>query len=302
MPGHASKYPFGCAGGGGYGGAGGPGSGSTGGVGGATCGNRDRPLLMGSGGGSVSQSGGSGGGVIVLVSAVISILAKAGRVRAQASPEFSADASPATTETSGGGAGGSIYIEAAWLEFHGVAHADGGQVGFCLALHAGRRERRRRRRRRAHHVQPDGAAARRLRRAAHREVSRVGRSLRRAARSSLGVGRRGRHGVDHAGALPGRPGLRLLHHLRAREFQGGGRHVGMRGVQQRAAARVLHAGGVHAERLSVRLQPRLPRAELPDAVRRVRAADGRAEEHHHRAGAARRPRHRADARSGALWP
>lgn len=78
-PGHASKSPHGCAGGGGYGGLGGSGGhDETGGDGGGTYGNRSFPLLMGSGGGSMSQSGGTGGGVIVIYSTVTRILYEGG--------------------------------------------------------------------------------------------------------------------------------------------------------------------------------------------------------------------------------
>lgn len=77
-PGHASSHPYGCAGGGGYGGQGGQGGEPHGGEGGAECGNRDYPLLMGSGGGSVSQSGGNGGGVILIESVKLTVLNKAG--------------------------------------------------------------------------------------------------------------------------------------------------------------------------------------------------------------------------------
>ena len=78
-PGHASKSPHGCAGGGGYGGRGGSGGhDETGGDGGGTYGNRSFPLLMGSGGGSMSQSGGTGGGVIVIYSTVTRILYEGG--------------------------------------------------------------------------------------------------------------------------------------------------------------------------------------------------------------------------------
>lgn len=78
-PGHASKSPHGCAGGGGYGGLGGSGGhDETGGDGGGTYGNRSFPLLMGSGGGSMSQSGGTGGGVIVIFSTVTRILYEGG--------------------------------------------------------------------------------------------------------------------------------------------------------------------------------------------------------------------------------
>ena len=73
-PGHASKSPNGCAGGGGYGGAGGQGGTEHGGTGGSTYGNKSYPLLMGSGGGSMSQSGGTGGGVIIIHSVVTKIL------------------------------------------------------------------------------------------------------------------------------------------------------------------------------------------------------------------------------------
>lgn len=78
-PGHASSHAYGCAGGGGYGGEGGQGGGAHGGQGGPACGDISYPLLMGSGGGSVSQSGGSGGGVILINAESLSILNKAGK-------------------------------------------------------------------------------------------------------------------------------------------------------------------------------------------------------------------------------
>ena len=77
-PGHASCHAYGCAGGGGYGGQGGQGGGAQGGQGGPACGNISYPLLMGSGGGSVSQSGGNGGGVILINAESLTILNKAG--------------------------------------------------------------------------------------------------------------------------------------------------------------------------------------------------------------------------------
>lgn len=41
-------------------------------------GNRELPLAMGSGGGSVSQSGGSGGGIIIINAKSVYLLAKSG--------------------------------------------------------------------------------------------------------------------------------------------------------------------------------------------------------------------------------
>ena len=73
-PGHASKKPFGCAGDGGKGGKGGD---PEGGNGGDVYDEQNYPLIMGSGGGSVSQSGGPGGGVIVIISNVTHILGRA---------------------------------------------------------------------------------------------------------------------------------------------------------------------------------------------------------------------------------
>lgn len=43
--------------------------------------------------------------------------------------ELSADGAPASAETSGGGSGGSIFVEASYLEFYGFVHANGGAGG-----------------------------------------------------------------------------------------------------------------------------------------------------------------------------
>lgn len=66
----------------GYGGRGGRGCDPAGGNGGDSYGVMTYPLVMGSGGGSVSQSGGPGGGVIVVNGEKTHILEKAsGRVK-----------------------------------------------------------------------------------------------------------------------------------------------------------------------------------------------------------------------------
>lgn len=75
---------------------------------------------MGSGGGSVSQSGGSGGGIIVINGENVQLLSKS---------VLSANGVIATSETSGGGSGGSVLVEATNLEFHGLVQANGGNGG-----------------------------------------------------------------------------------------------------------------------------------------------------------------------------
>lgn len=46
--------------------------------------------------------------------------------------ELIADGSAATSETSGGGSGGSIMLSSQYLTFHGYAHANGGMVIILL--------------------------------------------------------------------------------------------------------------------------------------------------------------------------
>jgi len=106
------------AGGGGHGGVGAPSSGGAGS--GGAYGDEAMPTTMGSGGGNDinvgGATGGRGGGALRL--SVLGILT--------VDASIEADGSPGATQQAGGGAGGSLWIDAGAIVGSGVITADGG--------------------------------------------------------------------------------------------------------------------------------------------------------------------------------
>ena len=66
--------------------------------------------------------------MILIDSQSLTVLNKAGFIHQDCLLELLADGSDATSETSGGGSGGSIFLVTETLAFHGYAHANGGNV------------------------------------------------------------------------------------------------------------------------------------------------------------------------------